>query len=484
MVLVLCILMSAYFIRGITGFGSALISVPLLALSQPLQFAIPLVLALDFTASLVLGSANTKKANWSEIKILLPAGMIGACIGAFALLRLPTEPVLVALGAFTMFFGFRNIFGLQPAGSLSRVWAIPAGLAGGGAGALFGAGSPPYIIYLTRRLLDKSEVRATFSWLIAIDGGFRLGLFLMAGLLFEPKLQLAYVLGLIPMAIGLLHGQQGAYGHHERGHAEGGRHAARAERPVAVPEGGDLGVAAIDHRLGGDRHDAKNDHQVSHAPGRGWRLHSRGAGAQQAHSFYVLHQRTVSLTAQYWNPILTYVGRKSGVPLELKLAKTAQEGNANAEAGAYAFLYTNHFFTPERDRLGYKVIARRRPRHPLADRGAGRLAHPVAAGPARQGGRVRVARRLHRLLAAVGRAPQGRRWTSRSCSPATRRLPRRSSGSTRSPPRASTAPSWRATAAANRSNTGRCGPRRSTRTCASWPTRRFPPTRWPRSRPP
>jgi uncharacterized protein len=208
MVLVLCILMSAYFIRGITGFGSALISVPLLALSQPLQFVIPLVLALDFTASLVLGSTNSKKANWAEIKILLPAGMIGACIGAFALLRLPTQPVLVALGAFTMFFGFRNIFGLQPAGRLSRSWAIPAGLAGGGAGALFGAGSPPYIIYLTRRLLDKGEVRATFSWLIAIDGGFRLGLFLLAGLLFEPTLQTAYLLGLVPMALGLYMGNK------------------------------------------------------------------------------------------------------------------------------------------------------------------------------------------------------------------------------------------------------------------------------------
>ena len=87
-------------------------------------------------------------------------------------------------------------------------------------------------------------------------------------------------------------------------------------------------------------------------------LHSPAVAAQQAHTFYVLHQRTVSLTAQYWNPILTYVGRKSGVPLELKLAKTAAEGNANAESGAYEFLYTNHFFTPERDRLGYKVIAR------------------------------------------------------------------------------------------------------------------------------
>jgi phosphonate transport system substrate-binding protein len=87
-------------------------------------------------------------------------------------------------------------------------------------------------------------------------------------------------------------------------------------------------------------------------------LHSPGAAAQQAHSFYVLHQRTVALTAEYWNPILTHVGRKSGVPLELKLAKTAQEGNAMAESGKYDFLYTNHFFTPERDRLGYKVIAR------------------------------------------------------------------------------------------------------------------------------
>jgi phosphonate transport system substrate-binding protein len=87
-------------------------------------------------------------------------------------------------------------------------------------------------------------------------------------------------------------------------------------------------------------------------------MHSSGAAAQQAYAFYVLHQRTVALTAQYWNPILTYVSSKSGVPLDLKLAKTAKEGNDAAEAGKYDFLYTNHFFTPARDRLGYEVIAR------------------------------------------------------------------------------------------------------------------------------
>jgi phosphonate transport system substrate-binding protein len=87
-------------------------------------------------------------------------------------------------------------------------------------------------------------------------------------------------------------------------------------------------------------------------------MHAPGAAAQQPYGFYVLNQRTIALTAQYWNPILTYVSRKSGVPLDLKLAKTAKEGNENAEAGKYDFLYTNHFFTPTRDRLGYQVIAR------------------------------------------------------------------------------------------------------------------------------
>src|SRR6185503_4425759 len=82
------------------------------------------------------------------------------------------------------------------------------------------------------------------------------------------------------------------------------------------------------------------------------------AQEKKAYAFNVLNQRSIALTAQYWNPILTHVSKKSGVPLELKLAKTAQEGNAIGEKHGYDFIYTNHFFTPERDRLGYRVIAR------------------------------------------------------------------------------------------------------------------------------
>lgn len=79
---------------------------------------------------------------------------------------------------------------------------------------------------------------------------------------------------------------------------------------------------------------------------------------QKSYAFNVLNQRTIALTAAYWNPILAHVSKKAGVQLQLKLAKNAREGNLIAEKGGYDFLYTNHFFTPERDGLGYTVIAR------------------------------------------------------------------------------------------------------------------------------
>jgi phosphonate transport system substrate-binding protein len=87
-------------------------------------------------------------------------------------------------------------------------------------------------------------------------------------------------------------------------------------------------------------------------------LGSTARAEEQPYAFNVLNQRSIALTSQYWNPILIYVSKKSGVPLELKLARTTKEANSLAEQGAFHFIYTNHFFTPERDRLGFRVIAR------------------------------------------------------------------------------------------------------------------------------
>lgn len=75
-------------------------------------------------------------------------------------------------------------------------------------------------------------------------------------------------------------------------------------------------------------------------------------------AFGVLNQRSIALTAGSWNPILSHVSRSSGVPLVLRMGKTAVETTEMTVRGDFAFVYTNHLFTPERVRLGYRVIAR------------------------------------------------------------------------------------------------------------------------------
>jgi hypothetical protein len=197
------ILLLAYFIRGISGFGSGLVAVPLLAHYLPLQFVVPFILLLDFTASVAMGHNSKQHVNWKEIRPLLPFSLIGVVLGVVLLINLPKEPLLTGLGIFVMAFGIRNILNLHGEKPASQWWAIPAGLTGGTVGALFGTGGPPYIIYLSHRLRDKAELRATFSGLFMIDGGTRLVTFLIAGLLLQPGLLLAYIGALPIVAIAL-----------------------------------------------------------------------------------------------------------------------------------------------------------------------------------------------------------------------------------------------------------------------------------------
>ncbi|WP_310446801.1 phosphate/phosphite/phosphonate ABC transporter substrate-binding protein [Thiobacillus sp.] len=82
------------------------------------------------------------------------------------------------------------------------------------------------------------------------------------------------------------------------------------------------------------------------------------AASPSPYAFGVLNQRSLQATAAYWNPILSYVTTRSGVPLELHIGRTANETTDRVTAGKLDFAYTNHLFTPKRDRLGWRVLAR------------------------------------------------------------------------------------------------------------------------------
>ncbi len=75
--------------------------------------------------------------------------------------------------------------------------------------------------------------------------------------------------------------------------------------------------------------------------------------------FSPVNQYGIKLTAEYWNPIIDYVSEKSGVRLILKIGRTSADTTSYVLAQEVEFVFSNHLFSPERDRLGWKVTARR-----------------------------------------------------------------------------------------------------------------------------
>ena len=203
----LVILLSAYFIRGITGFGSGLIAIPLLAHFLPLSFVVPMMLAVDFLASVALSQARMQ-VRWDEVKSLIPSSAIGMLIGAPMLISLPHEPLLIGLAVFVMIFGVRYLFNIHGENPVSRWWSIPTGLSGGAIGAMFGTGGPPYVIYLSHRLHDKTQLRGTLSGLFMLEGAMRIIVFLFIGLLTQPDMLASILLAIPVMAAGLWLGQR------------------------------------------------------------------------------------------------------------------------------------------------------------------------------------------------------------------------------------------------------------------------------------
>jgi phosphonate transport system substrate-binding protein len=75
--------------------------------------------------------------------------------------------------------------------------------------------------------------------------------------------------------------------------------------------------------------------------------------------FSPVNQWDINKTAAYWNPIINYVSEKSGVKLQLKIGRTSADTTSYVLAQEVEFVFSNHLFSPEREKLGWKVFGRR-----------------------------------------------------------------------------------------------------------------------------
>lgn len=186
----------AYTVYGLTGFGAAIIAIPLLAHFFPLRFAVPMMLVFDLFAGLLLGLKNRRHLDRQELLRLLPYLLIGMAAGVTLLVQASERWLLIVLGTFVLGYAGWSLLSKAVPRRVSPRWAVPAGMVGGAFTALYGTGGPIYMIYLARRLPDKAALRATIGVLIFGTALVRLALFTGSGFYRQP--------GLLPLAFALL----------------------------------------------------------------------------------------------------------------------------------------------------------------------------------------------------------------------------------------------------------------------------------------
>ena len=195
------VIVLAYAVYGLTGFGSTVIALPVLAQLLPLKFAVPLLMLLDVCAFALSGARFRHRIEYREIGWLIPFILAGMAVGLTLLIQVAEHKLLVLLGAFLLLYAG---YGLSRRGAplpLARAWCAPIGLAGGALAALFGTGGVLFAIYNAGRIADKDALRATNAAMILLSSGIRVVLFAATGLLSQDGL-FGAVLLLLPAVFG------------------------------------------------------------------------------------------------------------------------------------------------------------------------------------------------------------------------------------------------------------------------------------------
>ncbi|TQN49614.1 hypothetical protein DLNHIDIE_03022 [Acidithiobacillus thiooxidans ATCC 19377] len=202
------IILLAFYVRAVIGFGSGLISVALLTLIFPIKEVVPVVLLLDLLGSVLLGAYDFREMRWPELRWLIPGSIIGLAIGSFILADTNAQNLTRFLGVFILAYVVYAL-AMKPdrLPRISLPWGTPLGIFGGVVGSLYGGGGPPIVAYLQMRHLDKRAFRATFQGIALTDNVLR-GFMYVALALLTWQLAIGFLMLIPPVLLGLWAGNR------------------------------------------------------------------------------------------------------------------------------------------------------------------------------------------------------------------------------------------------------------------------------------
>jgi uncharacterized membrane protein YfcA len=201
------IVLLGHLIKGVTGFASALFSIPLLALFLDIKFVVPVFLLFDLISGLILTLQNRRLIDRKSALLILSGLVVGTTVGTYFLVSFANQELKRIFGVLVILFALKLLFwdNGRARKLLSRAWAPVAGIVGGCTGAMFGLNGPPLVLYLTHQLAIKQVFRATLYGLFFADACYRLVLYSLNGLITIQVIKFALYLTpfiLVGLALG------------------------------------------------------------------------------------------------------------------------------------------------------------------------------------------------------------------------------------------------------------------------------------------
>ncbi len=188
-----CIFLVAGFVQGLTGFGSALVAIPLLSLIIDIKAAVPLCILNGLVITIYLALHLRRHLDRRKILPLVLGSIPGVVVGATLLKRVDSDIIRFCIGLLLVSYSLYNLLARPRPFGLARGWGWVAGFLTGAIGAAFSAGGPPAIVYSTLAGWKKEEIRATLSGFFVANGIVTAAVHALTGVSSLATVQLFFV---------------------------------------------------------------------------------------------------------------------------------------------------------------------------------------------------------------------------------------------------------------------------------------------------
>jgi uncharacterized membrane protein YfcA len=160
LVVVAFFILIASTVKGLTGFGFALISLPLLTIFISPKTVVPLITICSvFLDGYTLYEAR-RSVRYRKIVTLVVAGIAGMILGTYFLVSLDSQELKIAIGVVTVLFAIASLMGIRREVSNTNVANIPVGLISGILGGSMSISGPPIVLFFNNQNVEKTTFRA------------------------------------------------------------------------------------------------------------------------------------------------------------------------------------------------------------------------------------------------------------------------------------------------------------------------------------